>query len=123
MKKTTPRLSLNPRELLEQLCVRWRYPLSLPEEIAWDLGVGLSNTDTFEEVVSTLSSSSCCAEKLHKFMAREEAEKNFGSASQCERFCDSTLFGYYFSEGWIEFALKFDEKDRLRRVYFKTSPT
>ena len=98
---------------------RFRYPLSLPEEIATDLGVKASNFLTFEEFVSCLTNPSCRPSRLERFMARDIAEAVFESAQRKEKFGRSSLFSYYFHEGWLEFNLHFDEQARLRRVYLQ----
>jgi len=99
--------------------VRLRYPVSLPEEIATDLGISVSNFLTFDEFVCQLTSHSCRPRRLLRFMPREEAEAAFQSAQRKERFCRSSLFSYYFHEGWLEFSLYFDEHARLRRIYIQ----
>jgi hypothetical protein len=98
---------------------RFRYPASLPEEIAGELGVKLSNFLTFEEFVSFLTNPSCQPSRLQRFMDREMAEAVFESAQRKEKFGRSSLFSYYFHEGWLEFNLCFDEQARLRRVYLQ----
>jgi hypothetical protein len=104
---------------LFQLFLRFRYPVSLPEEIATALGVEVSNTLTFQEFVGRLTSPSCRPTKLTKFMPRKEAEKAFESACCKERFQQNSLYSYYFNEGWIEFILRFDDQSRLRRIYIQ----
>ena len=52
-------------------------------------------------------------------MPREKAEKAFISAQRKEHFMRSSLFSYYFSEGWMEFKLEFDSKSLLRRIYIQ----
>lgn len=100
-----------------QLFLRLRYPASLPEEIAADLGISASNLLTFNEFVTQLSNLSTCPQRLIRFMPREQAEAAFESAQRKERFGRNSLFSYYFHEGWLEFKLHFDEQSRLRRIY------
>lgn len=103
-----------------QYLLRFRYPVTLPEEIASDLGVtSLSNFLTFEEFVDKLRAKSCQPERLKRFMPREAAEAQFQSAQRKERFSRNSLFSYYFHEGWLEFSLTFDEHSRLRRMYLQ----
>lgn len=97
--------------------LRFRYPVSLPEDIAEALGINVSNYLTFDEFVNQLTSPACRPTKLLKFMPRDKAEEAFRGALRKERFKQNTLFSYYFSEGWMEFALLFDEQSRLRRIY------
>jgi len=97
--------------------VRFRYPVSLPEEIAKALGVPLSNALPFKEFVNQLIVPNLKPTTLCKFMRREQAEEAFQNAPCKERFHRSTLISYYFSEGCLEFVLKFDDQHRLRRLY------
>lgn len=98
---------------------RFRYPVSLPEEVADALGVKLSNFITFQEFVDQLQNPTCRPTKLIKFMPREKAEEAFRGALRKELFPQNSLFSYYFSEGWMEFVLLFDEQSRLRRIYLR----
>ncbi len=99
--------------------LRVRYPASLPEDIATDLGINTSNFLTFEEFVDQLTSHSCRPKRLTRFMPRDAAEAAFQSALRKERFGRNSLFSYYFHEGWLEFSLYFDEQARLRRIYLQ----
>ncbi len=103
--------------LMQQLLIRYRYPVSMPEEVASALGIPVSNRTNFQEFLAQLCSPSCCPTTLNKYMPREEAEEAFRSARRKERFTRNSLFSYYFSEGWVEFVLQFDEQSRLRRIY------
>lgn len=105
---------------IDQLCrflLRFRYPVCLPEEVAKALGVNASNFMTFPQFIRQLSCSSFRPSNLHKFMRREDAEKPFQNAHCQEQFRNSSLFSFYFPEGWMEFVLEFDDISRLRRVY------
>lgn len=106
-------------EALYRLFLRFRYPVTLPEDIAQDLGIGASNFLSFDQFVRCLTSPSCCPTRLIRFMPREKAEETFKAAQRTERFKQNTLISYYFSEGWMEFILHFDEQSRLRRVYIQ----
>lgn len=99
--------------------LRLRYPVSLPEEIATDLGINASNFLTFEEFVCQLTSLSSRPRRLIRFMPRKDAEAAFQSAQKKETFNRNSLFSYYFHEGWLEFILHFDEHSRLRRIYMQ----
>ena len=104
----------------DHLCrffLRFRYPVSLPEDIALSLGLQISNFVTFNQFVDCLTSPRCRPTRLHKFMSREAAEEAFQNAHTKEYFTNSTLFSFYFPEGWLEFTLEFDEDERLRRLY------
>jgi len=107
--------------LLQKCLIRYRYPASLPEEVAESLGICASNCWTFQRFVEALTSPSCSPTKLHKFMSRDQAEKAFKNALRMEKFPTNTLCSFYFSEGWLEFVLSFDEKGRLRRLYLQHS--
>lgn len=104
-------------KLLYRFILRFRYPVSLPEDIATALGVELSNDLTFNEFVDFLSCPHCSPSRLTKFMKRDLAEAAFKNALRVDRFPRKTLFAYYFEEGWLEFCLSFDDRHRLRRVY------
>jgi hypothetical protein len=104
---------------LYRFIVRFRYPVSLPEDVAKALGVEISNFLTFDEFVTHLTSPSCRPTSLRKYMKRESAEEAFQSAQRKEQFRENTIFSYYFNEGWLEFVLLFDEQSRLRRIYLQ----
>lgn len=110
---------MNPFNFLTRLFLRLRYPVSLPEEIASALGIHLSNSVRFDELLRQLCSPSCKPTKLARFMPRDKAEAAFGSARRRERFQRNTLCSYYFTEGWLEFVLQFDDQSRLRRIYLQ----
>lgn len=105
---------------IDQLCrflLRFRYPVCLPEEVAHALGVNASNFMTFPQFIRQLSCANFRPSRLYKFMPREKAEEAFRNAHCTEQFRNSTLFSFYFPEGWMEFVLEFDDISRLRRVY------
>lgn len=102
---------------LFKLLIRFRYPVSLPEDVATDLGLNLSNYLTFPEFIDCLIHSQQRPTKLIKFMPREQAERIFTMALRKERFKQNSLFSYHFNGGWMEFILQFDEQSRLRRLY------
>jgi hypothetical protein len=104
---------------LYRVLIRFRYPVTLPEEIATDLGITVSNFVTFNEFVSQLSSLSSRPLSVKRFMPRDAAEAAFKSAQRKEKFCRNSLYSYYFLEGWVEFNLHFDEHSRLRRIYLQ----
>lgn len=97
--------------------LRFRYPVTLPEDVAKALGIDISNFLTFDEMVCCLTNPSLCPTRLEKFMLREEAEEAFMEAQRKERFQQCSLYSFYFNEGWLEFKLEFDACSRLRRVY------
>ncbi|MBA3815325.1 MAG: hypothetical protein H0X29_02165 [Parachlamydiaceae bacterium] len=99
--------------------LRIRYPVSLPEDIATDLGIKASNFLTFDEFVNTLIHPASKPQRLMRFMPREIAEAAFESAQRKEKFYRNSLYSYYFNEGWLEFSLHFDEHSRLRRIYLQ----
>jgi hypothetical protein len=104
---------------LSHCILRIRYPVTLPEEIATDLGITASNFLTFEEFVKTLTNPTSRPQRLLRFMPREIAEAAFQSAQRKEKFGRNSLYSYYFHEGWLEFSLHFDEQSRLRRIYLQ----
>ena len=106
-------------ESLTRLICRFRYPVSLPEDVAHDLGMHLPNTLNFQEFLQLLSSPYQRPAKLRKLMSRTLAESTFESALKKETFHSCSLFSYYFNKGWLVFALYFDEDARLRRIYLQ----
>ena len=97
--------------------IRFRYPMSMPEDVANDLGLEISNLVTFNEFIHRLTSPESRPKKLIRFMPREQAESVFSTALRKEKFNQNSLFSYYFNGGWMEFALSFDGQSRLRRIY------
>lgn len=104
-------------ELLSRFFIRFRYPVTLPEDVAMALGIELSNYITFDKLVDLLTRPTCQPSKLLKYMSREKAEEAFHHAHSKELFKKNSLFSFYFSEGWIEFSLEFDDQSKLRRLY------
>lgn len=102
-------------DILVNFLLRFRFPCTLPSELADSLGVELPRYPTFPQLIDNISH--CTPTKLHKFMPREEAENLFTTAQRKEQFVGNSMFSYYFNEGWIEFVLQFDERSRLRRLY------
>lgn len=100
---------------IHQMLVRFRYPVSLPEEVASSLGVKMGNSLTFQSFLTTCCD--CQPKRLSKFMPRLEAERAFTRAVRKERFASSSLYSFYFNEGWLEFELQFDANSLLRRIY------
>jgi hypothetical protein len=101
---------------LVRLLVRFRYPVSLPEEVACALGIEMSNRCTFKQFLSCLSNPSCCPAKIKRLMPRHHAESLFETALRKEQH---SLFSYYFKGAWMEFILHFDDQSRLRRLYLQ----
>ena len=104
---------------LQRLVIRFRYPVSLPEEVAEALGLEMTNNITFDKFLERLCCPSCCPHRLTRFMPREMAEELFTTALRRESFKYHTLISYYFKGGWLEFVLYFDEQSQLRRLYIK----
>jgi hypothetical protein len=99
------------------MLIRFRYPVSLPQDIAFALGIDMNNSLRFEALLDQLLCHSTRPTRLAKFMPREEAEYAFQCALRKDRFAQNSLFSFYFNEGWLEFELQFDDQSRLRRVY------
>lgn len=106
-------------DLVYRFLLRFRYPVSLPEEVAEALGIEVSNFVSFEEFVATLTCPSCRPTRLTKYMSRDLAEQAFQTALCKERFQSNSLYSYYFNEGWLVFKLQFDEHHRLSRIYLQ----
>jgi hypothetical protein len=102
-----------------RLFIRLRYPVSMPEDVAADLGLELTNSLNFQEFIHCLTDPRHRPRKLTRFMPREQAEDIFRLARRKERFQQNSLFSYHFKGGWMEFMLQFDEKARLRRLYIR----
>lgn len=110
-------MSKNAFQSFFRLLNRFRYPVSLPEDIAKALGISLSNFLSFDKFIEKITDPSLTPARLMKFMPREQAEAAFESACRKEIFPQKTLISYYFNQGWLEFILQFDEESRLRRIY------
>lgn len=106
-------------ECFSRFLLRFRYPVTLPEDIAKDLGIDVPNSIKFEELIRKLTSPECCPGNFKKYMRRADAEKAFNGAQRKERFMQISLFSYYFNEGWVEFKLEFDNESLLRRMYIQ----
>ncbi len=104
-------------QIIYQYLLRIKYPVSLPTDIGEALGIPIRNCWSFEEFFHQVISPSTKITNLKKYMLREEAEHLFLKAARKEKFCNNTLFSYYFNEGWLEFSLQFDNCSRLRRIY------
>lgn len=106
-------------EELSRLMSRFRHPNSLPEDIANDLGISLSNHTSCEKLLELLASSECKPKKLYSMMSRHEAESSFNFFLKKEQFKSHTLISYYFNKGWIIFSLYYDQFQKLRRVHLQ----
>ena len=106
-------------EDLTRLFSRFRYPVSLPEDVSHDLGIYLPNTLSFKNFLKFLASPHHRSTKLRRYLPRHQAEEAFESALKKETFKSCSLFSYYFNKGWLVFTLYFDEEARLRRVYIQ----
>ena len=106
-------------ESLTRLVSRFRYPVSLPEDVSRDLGIHLPNTLNFPDFLKLLASPHHHSSKLCKYLPRHRAEAVFELALKKEKFKSCSHFSYYFNKGWLVFSLCFDEEARLRRVYIQ----
>jgi len=112
-------LTVKARNKFGRLLCRFRYPGSLPEDVAKALGVFLPNYICFDEFMNQLTSSGCYPTNLMRWMPRKSAERCFDSAIRKEAFGSYSIFSYYFRRGWLEFVLHFDDQSRLRRIYLQ----
>jgi hypothetical protein len=110
---------MNKFNFLFRFLIRFRYPVSTPEDVATDLGMNISNHLTFEEFMNRLTNPLYRPTKLIRFMPRDQAESLFQTALRKEKFNQNSLFSYYFNGGWMEFVLHFDGQSRLRRLYIR----
>lgn len=106
-------------ENLIKLLSRFRYPCSLPEDVASALGIHLANSLSFDEFIYLLGTPECRPTRLRKFMQREKAEEAFQGALKKDIFSSISLFSFYFNKGWLVFSLHFDDKNKLRRLYLQ----
>lgn len=104
---------------LKKVYCRLHYPVSLPEDVAQALGIEATSRLCFEEFIALLRSREGQPKRLFKYMPREDAEQAFHGALRKETFKKCALFSYYFSRGWLEFSLQFDDQARLRRLYLQ----
>ena len=102
-----------------KLLLRFRYPVSLPEEVIDALGIDASHSINFQEFMEVLSNPRSNPKNLSRFMPRRKAEALFAAAVRKERFRYESLYSFYFSESWVEFVLHFDNDSRLRRLYIQ----
>lgn len=102
-----------------KLFLRFRYPVSLPEDVIDALGIEASHSINFQEFMEVLSNPRCNPKNLSRFMPRRKAEALFTTAVRKERFRHESLYSYYFRDSWMEFVLHFDNDSRLRRVYIQ----
>jgi hypothetical protein len=117
MKFNLLEIVMNVLKAVFAMLVRFRYPVSLPQDIACCLGIQMQNSVRFKELLDALTSGAQTPTKLIKFMPRDMAERAFRNALRKERFPQSSLYSFYFNEGWLEFELQFDEQSKLRRLY------
>ncbi len=102
---------------LRRLMLRFRYPMTMPEDVAQALGIEMPNFLTFDQFVERLTCPNFRPTRLNRFMPRHIAEEAFRNARCKELFKSSSLFSFYFTEGCLEFVLHFDEQSLLRRLY------
>jgi hypothetical protein len=91
----------------------------MPSDIAHALGIELANSVRFKDLLLQLTNQNLTLPNLTKYMPRKTAENAFKHALRKECFQHSSLFSFYFNEGWLEFALHFDETSKLRRLYIR----
>lgn len=103
-------------ENFAKLLTRFRYPVSLPEDVARDLGLHLPNSLSFNAFMEALASPNLKPKTLKKGMPRYKAESVFISAVRQEIFKTTSLFSYKFSQGWVVIALYFTEDSLLGRL-------
>lgn len=102
---------------LNRLLHRFRYPVSMPDDLANDLGVSITSNPSFGDFIEYLKISANRPTKLWKMMPRYQAERRFQSALKKEVFPGSTFFSYSFQHSWLLVVLHFDAQSRLRRLH------
>jgi len=108
-----------PFDRIARFFARFRYPVTLPEDVAESLGIKVSNFLSYNELIKKISTCESNPLRLARLMPRNEAESAFQHATCIERFGAKTLVSYYFSEGWVGFVLQFDSQMQLRRIYLR----
>ncbi|SCA63319.1 Uncharacterized protein SCG7086_AO_00150 [Chlamydiales bacterium SCGC AG-110-P3] len=98
------------------LC-RFRYPVSLPQDIAEVLDLRVTNFIRFDKLLQMVTGPETCPARLSRMMPRAHAERVFRSAVRIDCFHSKSLYSYYFPGGWLEFTLYFDDSSRLRRMF------
>lgn len=106
-----------PFDAIHRFILRFRYPVSMPEDLEEVLGLEVPNFWHFDKVLAYLRASINRPNNLRRYMPRDVAERLFSNAVRKERFKQRSLYSYYFRGTWMEFALHFDDQSRLRRVY------
>lgn len=107
------------KQSLTRLVSRFRYPVSLPEDLATDLGLHLVNSLSFQDFITSLASPQARSTTLRRGMGRSQAESVFHSALRREVFPSCSLFSYYFGKGWLVVSLYYDEGGHLRRAHIQ----
>lgn len=102
--------------VLSRVLQRFRYPVTLPQDITSALGIKLADSLTFDEFLHQLCTPSWQPSRLKRWMPRSQAEEAFSQAQRKERFGENSVFSYYFSQGWVIFILRFDNMSRLRNL-------
>jgi hypothetical protein len=103
--------------MVSRILMRFRYPVSLPEDVISALGLDLPKRLSFQQLISQLACPFKRPARVTKFMPRALAEEAFKTALKKECFGKKTHFSFCFSEDWIVFVLHFDEEALLRRIY------
>lgn len=103
---------------IRRFFLRFRYPFSLPEDIASALGIQTQRI-SFTKLISNVTHPDYRPGNLTRFMPRSQAERAFQTALRKEKFQNDSLFSYYVNGAWVEFTLHFDTESRLRRLYLR----
>jgi hypothetical protein len=103
-------------ELMKSLIIRFRYPVSIPQDVADALGVHITNRYSAQELVDTLMNQDLKPTRLARLMPRIIAEDVFKAALK-EKFHLKTICSFYLNNVRLVFILEFDHDSQLRRVY------
>lgn len=103
-------------EAVSKFLTRLKFPGSMPGDVISDLGLPIPKCVSFAQFSILLKKYQGSSLHLSKYMHRYDAEKLFRHPCKKEVFTSSTLYSYYFLEGWVLCSLYFDQQSELRRV-------
>ncbi len=99
-----------------RLFCQFKYPLSLPDEVALAIGMRQANFIPFDLLCKTITPPRDAPKALKKYMNRKEAEKVFKSALSRKFEPLQSHFSYTVDGTTVNFTLHFDQNERLRRL-------
>lgn len=100
-------------DLILDLVHRFSHPGSLPNDVAYDLGLEVYGRLSVNELLQMLKNPT----HLKKYMKKGLADQLFVHAQRKDIFKLTSRFTYFFNQGLLEFVLDFDSDEQLRRAY------